>query len=54
MIVGCEPADLEEQIGLSDVASAAAEEAVRIVCELVEHGRAVVGESRDTVDLSES
>ncbi|MDQ3785073.1 MAG: hydrogenase maturation protease [Actinomycetota bacterium] len=53
LIVGCEPADLEEGIGLSDVVSAAVEEAVQVVCELVEQGPAPAGQSKDTVGMSE-
>ncbi|CAN5242110.1 hydrogenase maturation protease [soil metagenome] len=53
-VVGCEPAEMEERIGLSDVVSAAVEEAVRVVCELVGHERAAAAQSQDTVGLSES
>ena len=36
IVVGCEPASLEEAIGLSDAVAASVDEAVRIVTELVE------------------
>lgn len=54
LIVGCEPADMEERIGLSVAVSAAVDEAVRVVCELVERGRAQAGPSKDPVGTSES
>jgi hydrogenase maturation protease len=53
-IVGCEPADTEERIGLSDTASAAVEEAVRVVWELIEGAIEPAGQSRDSVGTSES
>lgn len=53
-IVGCEPADTEERIGLSDTASAAVEEAVRAVVELIEqHGTPEV-HPKDPVGTSET
>ena len=36
IVVGCEPASLEEAIGLSDAVAASVDEAVRIVTELVD------------------
>jgi hydrogenase maturation protease len=44
LVVGCEPACVEERIGLSPPVSAAVPEAVRLIGELIEHG--VCGERR--------
>ena len=41
LIVGCEPAEIEERIGLSDVVAAAVPGAERLVEELVEQATAV-------------
>jgi hydrogenase maturation protease len=38
LIVGCEPASTEEEIGLSEPVSAAVEEAVRMIFEILERG----------------
>ncbi len=54
LIVGCEPAEIEERIGLSDVVSAAVEEAVRVVCELIEQGQEPATQSKDPVATAES
>ena len=35
MVVGCEPLDLTEGIGLSDPVARAVPDAVRVVCELI-------------------
>jgi hydrogenase maturation protease len=35
LVVGCEPADIEEQMGLSEPVAAAVEDAIRVVEELV-------------------
>lgn len=54
LIVGCEPADMEERIGLSEVVSSAVEEAVRVVCELIEDGQKTATQSKDPVVSAES
>jgi hydrogenase maturation protease len=38
LIVGCEPASTEEEIALSEPVAAAVDEAVRLICELLERG----------------
>ncbi len=38
LIVGCEPASTEDEIGLSEPVEAAVDEAVRLILELVERG----------------
>jgi len=37
LVVGCEPAELDERIGLSPPVASAVDEAVRVVCSLIEH-----------------
>jgi hydrogenase maturation protease len=49
VIVGCEPAEVTERIGLSEPASRAVHEAVRVVKELIEAGGTSAEPSRRTV-----
>ncbi|MGH8884515.1 MAG: hydrogenase maturation protease [Egibacteraceae bacterium] len=49
LIVGCEPAEITERIGLSETVQAVVEEAVRLVQELVQGSPDVQGGSPDEV-----
>lgn len=43
-IVGCEPAEVREEIGLSEPVAAAVDEAVRLILDMLERGEATPGE----------
>jgi hydrogenase maturation protease len=53
LVVGCEPASLEEGIGLSPPVAAAVEEAVRVVTRLVTAGRPVEDTAQETARLGD-
>jgi hydrogenase maturation protease len=43
LVVGCEPAQIEERIGLSEIVSGAVPEAVKVIKELLEQNAALKG-----------
>lgn len=54
LIVGCEPAEMEERIGLSEVVSSAVDEAVRVVHHLIEQEGKPATQGAQAVGAAES
>jgi len=53
LIVGCEPAEIEERIGLSETVLGAVDEAVEVILELIAHEGRPSQQPRDAVGASD-